>query len=152
MRRLPLSMLALSLFVAASACGSDSTAPSPITGLWDYSVSDATDGVVTCDITGVVLDLTQDGRSVVGEASGGSVSCSAVEGGTIPPDFLPPGVLRGGLLGSFIGGHIDLDGLDIDYKHTGSLTGFTLAGPVVITDEVPDGVRELVGTYSAVKR
>ena len=58
----------------------------------------------------------------------------------------------GDLLGSFIGGHIDLDGLDVDYKHTGSLTGFTLAGPVVITDEAPDGVRELVGTYSAVRR
>lgn len=152
MTRLPLSLLVLPLFAAAVACGSDSTAPSPITGTWDYSVANATDGTVTCNITGVVLDLTQDGPSVFGDASGGTISCTAVGGGPPPAEFLPPSVLRGELLGSFSAGHIDLNGLDTGYKHTGSLSGFTLSGPVVITDEIPDGVRELTGTYTAVRR
>lgn len=70
--------------LALAACGGDSTGPSTtsVAGSWVVSLTNFSGSGVTCNATGISVQLSQTGTTLTGTYSGGTYSCTGPGGST----------------------------------------------------------------------
>jgi hypothetical protein len=130
--------------LAAGGCSGDGPTGSNTTsvaGTWTYSVTNLSGGGLSCNISGVLLTLTQNGSNFQGTYTGGTLSCA----GLGSSGFTGGSVVSGTVAGNAVTFNFD----DADYHHTGTATSGSMTGSAILK---LDATTTLAGTFSATKQ
>jgi hypothetical protein len=145
-----LALLALACMLACTDNGNSTIGVSGnvnVSGTWAYSTSNVQGNPITCSSSGTVLTLTQQGTTVSGNFSGGTLTCSG--GGAPPSTALGSGTIAAGTAsGSTVA--FDLGG---NYWHnTGTAAGTSMSGAVTLSVALNNMNYTLTGTWVATKQ
>jgi hypothetical protein len=141
------ALLAVALLVSVGCSDSSGPKNADVSGSWTYNATNLQGGGLSCNASGTSMTFTQLGATFSGTYSGGSISCTGAGGSATLP--VGTGVVAGGTVsGSSVVFNFDTQ----DWANTGTLSGATIAGTVVI--RVVSGTTSVVltGSFSAVKR
>ena len=135
-------------FVASFGC-SDSSGPktAAVSGTWTYSASNVQGSGETCNSTGTTMTLTQSGSTFTGTYAGGTLTCTGVFG-SLTQQIGSGVVANGTVSGSSVSFNFDTT----DWTNTGSMSGTTMTGSLVIRVTVGATSAVLTGTFSAAKQ
>jgi hypothetical protein len=142
--------IATSLAVLITACGDDDpsgpTIPN-VAGSWTYSATNITGGGVTCSFTNVPMTLAQTGTTFTGAYAGGLLACAG-PGGSFSEQVAGGSVATGTINGNAV--TFDLD--NSDWHNTGTISGATMSGTVVV--KINDGTTTftLAGEFTATRQ
>src|SRR5262245_39749722 len=148
------ALFAAMVVVSVAACGdSDPSGPqnANVGGAWTYNATNLAGSVsgvtFACNVTGSTISLTQSGTTFSGTITGGTLSCSA-------PGFSTSNNLSTGAVanGTVNGNAIAFDIDSPDWHHTGTLSGASISGQVLIRLIVSGTTVVLNGNFTAVKR
>lgn len=134
-------------------CGGDAAAPEEPTvdGTWEYTISNLVGGGLSCDITGMILQIQQSNGRFAGTSDGGTLVCSA--GGVAGE---PIGLTEGTLTGEVMSNAVVFELLqDTDQAiNEGSLDNGRITGTTTTRLDFgePLGIVTSTGTFSAVRQ
>lgn len=135
-------------FVVSFGC-SDSTGPktAAVAGVWAYSATNVQGSGATCNSTGTVLTLTQSGATFSGSYAGGTLTCTTPLGPV--QQQIPTGVVANGTIsGSSVSFNFDTS----DWSNTGSISGTTMTGTLVVRVVFGATSAVLTGGFTATKQ
>lgn len=133
--------------VGLAACGKDSTGPNiNLTGNWSYSTSNITDGSVSCSSSGTTLSVTQQGNTFSGTYSGGTLTCQTSGGSG--SNTVGTGIVA---TGSIAGNGVTFDLDTSDWRNTGTLSGNSMSGTVLVRLVIGGTTYFLSGNWAAAK-
>jgi len=149
MRRLSVVLLA-----AALACGGESSSTGPsnanVTGAWSASFINFAGSGITCNATGIIMQLTQTDTSFSGTYAGGTYVCKGPSGAV---------QVAGGGNGTIINGIVNGAAVSFDVDtpnahYTGTVSGLSLSGQGAETLNFGGtiGLVTLSGSWGAVKQ
>ena len=144
MRKTLAATIALATFLAA--CGDDPAEPSipDVAGNWNYAATSLTGGGITCSFRNVPMTLAQNGTTFSGAYSGGLLSCTG-PGGSLSEQVAGGAVAAGTIDGNSVQFDIDTS----DWRNTGTISGSSMSGTVVV--RINDGTTTftLAGDFTA---
>ncbi len=157
-----LGMATALLSVAAlAACGggggdgpTEPSGPSNanVSGSWNYSAPNVSGlpSSPTCNISGVIMTLSQSGTSITGNYSGGRAFCSAPGVGTMLDETVQGAVASGTVSGN----NVAFDFHTAGWRNTGTASGNSISGTVVfvLNHDASGGDYTLTGSFTATKR
>ncbi len=142
--------LVTGLFV--SACGENAfltgvqSEVGDVTGSWTYHARGVAGGGLSCDITGVTINLTQTNSTFTGTVVGGYLKC--IQGGQIViDDPLADDVIANGRIS---GATVSFDIGAPDVHHSGAIAGNSMTGQITIRADSGTAAT-LTGPYSMVR-
>jgi hypothetical protein len=140
--------LVLTLAAAIVGCGSDSTTAPDISlsGRWTYSATNLTGSGIVCNVSGVIMNLTQNGTTITGTVSSGTVTCTG-PGGTDTENLGNDVIANGQINGTAV--QFDIGTSDV--HNVGTLNGNSISGAVTLRIAAGTTIIILSGNFSAVK-
>lgn len=147
MRKTLAATIALATFLAA--CGDDPAEPSipDVAGSWTYAATSLTGGGITCSFRNVPITLAQNGTTFSGAYAGGVFSCTG-PGGSISEQVAGGAVASGTINGNTV--QFDID--SPDWRNTGTISGSTMSGTVVVRATDGTTTFTLSGDFNASKQ
>jgi hypothetical protein len=142
-----LGLLALAL-VLSLGC-SDSTGPkiAAVAGVWAYSTTNVQGSGANCSSTGTILTLTQSGATFSGTYAGGTLTCTTPLGPVVQQ--ITTGVVANGTVSeSAVSFNLDTS----DWTNTGSISGTTMTGTLVVRVVIGGTSAVLTGSFTATKQ
>ena len=133
--------MAAGLFVL-QGCGDDVVGAS-LTGSFSYSVSNLQGSGQTCSVSGMTLNLTQEGTQLTGTTTAGTIVCTGGSAG-LPATTIVNGSVNGSTV---------LFGFQsLPAQHNGTLSGNTIAGTVNVSVPFGPVVATLSGQFTATRQ
>ena len=133
--------------VILAACGGDSSGPGVnVTGNWLYSVSNLSNGSLTCSSSGTTLSVSQTGTTFSGSYSGGTLTCTTPSG-TSSVAIGSGTVVSGSVSGSSVSFDLDTS----DWRNTGTITGGSMSGTVTVHLTINATDYILTGNFGAAR-
>ncbi|MGH7472130.1 MAG: hypothetical protein ACRENP_29620 [Longimicrobiales bacterium] len=139
---------ALAAGLCVAACGDNAfvsgvtSESSNVSGSWSYSASDVAGGGLSCNITGVTINLTQTQSTFSGTVIGGHLRCLQSTTVVIDNPLANDVIANGRVTGSSVSFDIGTP----DVHHSGTMNGNSITGQLTIradTTGVP-----LTGRYT----
>jgi len=131
--------------VSAAACGGDGTGPGGrLSGDWTYTVTNLRLGSVSCNESGTVLHIDQNGGTFDGTYDGGTWICT----GAGVNDTIPIGtgtVVDGRMAGDSVWFYLD----DPNWYSFGGITDSTMSGTVNARFPVSGAPTVVAGSWSS---
>jgi hypothetical protein len=118
-----------------------------VSGNWLYSTSNVQSNPITCSSSGTVLVLTQQGTTVSGTYSGGTLMCSG--GGAPPSSAVGSGKIAAGTAS---GSTVTFDIFGSAWHSTGTAGGTSMSGSVTLYVVLNSTNYTLTGTWVATKQ
>lgn len=139
--------IALATFLAA--CSDDPAEPSipDVAGSWTYAATSLTGSGITCSFRHVPMTLAQNGTTFSGAYSGGVFACSG-PGGSISEQVAGGAVASGTIDGNSV--EFDID--SPDWRNTGTISGSSMSGTVVVRASDGTTTITLTGDFTASKQ
>lgn len=133
------------LLAFALACGGEGTGPGiNLSGNWLYSTTNVSGSGLSCSSGGTLLSVTHQGGSFSGTYSGGTITCNI--GGVTESGPLGVGtVVSGSLAGTAV--TFDLD--TSDWRNSGTVSGNSMSGSLVVRLVVDNVTHTLTGNWGA---
>ena len=143
------SAVAVSLLLVG--CGGDNTGPSNVnvSGTWSTSFTNFSGSGLSCNATGIILQLSQSGTTFTGTYSGGTYTCTG-PGGTGQAAGGSGTIINGTVNGSAVSFNADTP----DSRFSGTVSGNSMSGQGTerIDLGAPVGVITLSGSWGAAKQ
>lgn len=149
-RRTLSALLLTGAICASAACSGDATGPEApsLSGRWTFNASNMSGSGMSCNLSAVALNISQQGNTFTGTYSGGRLTCTA-GGQVLTQDWGSGTVVNGSVNGNSIAFDFDTS----DYRQTGTLSGNSISGNGVWREDLgaPYGVVTLNGSFSAAR-
>jgi len=139
-----------------TGCGGDSsngpTGPQDanVGGTWTYNATNLSGTVsgisISCNIEGMTMSLTQTGATFSGSFGPSSLSCFAQ--GVAIDETLPGSVI---VNGSVNGSNVQFDFETSDWRNTGTASGSSMSGTVLVRLDLGTEVVTLNGNWAAAR-
>lgn len=144
----PALAVAMALAAFLAACGDDPSEPSirNVAGSWTYAATGLTGGGITCSFRNVPMTLAQNGTTFSGAYAGGLFSCSG-PGGSISEQVAGGAVASGTIDGNSV--QFDID--NADWRNTGTISGSSMSGTVVVRATDGTTTFTLTGDFTATR-
>jgi len=142
-----LGVFSAALFLSLGC--SDSTGPklAAVAGVWAYSTTNVQGSGANCSSTGTILTLTQSGATFSGTYAGGTLTCTTPLGPVVQQ--IPTGVVANGTVSeSAVSFNFDTS----DWTNTGSISGNTMTGTLVVHVTFSGVSAVLTGSFTATKQ
>jgi hypothetical protein len=140
----------VAVLAIVSCGGGDVSGPTNanIAGSWTYTMTNLAGGGLTCFSSGTTMTFSQSGATFTGTYSGGTLSCSA-------PGFGPVSQTIGN--GTIATGTVNINSVSFDldtsdWRNTGTVSGNSISGTVVVRFTSGSTSVILNGSFAAIKR
>ena len=134
-----------------AGCGGDAAGPEiptypNVAGTWTYNASNLSGAGGSCNVTGLILTISQSGGTFSGSYSGGNTSC------VIGAQNYPAGPSSGTIVSGTVteGGTISFDFDTADWRNSGTIVGSSASGTATVRLDLgaPVGVLVLSGNWA----
>lgn len=142
-----LALIPLALVLSFGCSDSSGPKNDSVSGIWAYSATNVQGSGANCNSTGTILTLTQTGATFSGTYAGGTLACTTPIGPV--QQQIPTGVVANGTVsGSAVSFNFDTS----DWTNTGTFSGTTMTGTLVVRVTFGGTSAVLTGAFTATKQ